>query len=145
MAESISISSFGTQLQIGDGGTPENFTTIVEVRDISGPGVQLDTVEVTHHLSPDATREHRPTLKDLTEVTFDIAFVPTEATHGLSTGLLNDWENRTKRNFRLVFTDTGVTTWAFSGYVTGFEITSALEDVYMASVTIKCTGALTEV
>ena len=144
MAESVSISSFGTILQKGDGGSPEVFTNIAEIRDIDGPGCELGTVEVTHHLSPDATREFMATLKDLQDLSFEMAFIPTEATHDLTTGLMADWKNRTKRNFRMVFTD-ATTTWEFAGFVTSFSISAQLENVYLANVTIKLTGAITEV
>ena len=59
-------------------------------------------------------------------------------------GYNTDWKNRTKRNFRMVFTD-ATTTWEFAGFVTSFSISAQLENVYLANVTIKLTGAITEV
>lgn len=143
MAESNAISSFGTRLLMGNGATPEVFVDIAELRDIKGPGVELGTVEVTHHLSTDATREHRPTLKDLTEVSFDIAFVPNGPTHDLSTGLMSLWKNRTKSNYRLTFTSGRI--WQMAAYVTKMDFSHELENVHMASVTLKPTGAITEI
>jgi len=145
MAATTGISSFGTLLKVGDGQTTETFATVAEVHDISGPGIKLDLIEATHHESPDATREFLPGLKDLSEVTFEIAFVPTNATHSLTTGFLKDWKDRTKRNYQLVFPDTGPTTWAFSGYVTGFNVKAPVDGLLTADVTIRLTGALTEV
>jgi hypothetical protein len=145
MAETEALSSFGTVLQIGDGADPEVFTGIAEVRDIDGPGLELSTIEVTHHLSPDATREHMATLKDLTEISFEIAFIPTGATHDLTTGLMSVWYNRTKNNWRIVFTDSGSTTWQMSGFVTSFGLGAPVEGILTASCTIKLTGGITEV
>jgi len=145
MAESNAVSAFGSQLQIGDGGGTEVFTDIAEMKDISGPGGELGTVEVTHHQSPDATREYRPTLKDLSDVTFSTNFIPTEATQNLTTGLLADWKNRVKRNFRLIFADTGSTTWGFSAYVTSWSPSSEVENVHMCDFTLRPTGVITEV
>jgi hypothetical protein len=97
------ISAFGTALQIGNGGTPEAFTTIAEVINISGPTLSLETIDVTSHGSTDAWREFVAGLKDPGEITFDINFVPTGATHSYSTGLINDYDDRTLRNSSLFF------------------------------------------
>ena len=146
MAETTAISAFGTILQVGDGGDPtELFTGIAEIHDFSGPGISLNIIEATHQLSPDAMREFVAGLKDLTELSFEIGFVPTEATHSLSTGFLKDWSDRTRRNYRIVFPDTAATTWAVSGFVTGFDISAPLEDMLTAAVTIKLTGPIVSV
>jgi len=142
MATSEALSSFGTILQIGDGATPEVFTGIAEVRDIDGPGLTLGTVEVTHHLSPNAYKEYQATLKDLEDISFELGFIPTEATHDLTTGLMAKLDDRTRTNFRMVFTDS-TTTWGLTGFVTSFKITAQLENVYLANCSIKLTGGIT--
>lgn len=144
MAETTAISAFGTVLKVGDGGGTEVFTGVAEIHDMSGPGISLNMIEATHHLSPSAMREFVAGLKDLTELSFEIGFVPTEATHSLSTGFLKDWADRTKRNYEIVFPDTAVTTWGVSGFVTGFDIAAPLEDMLTAAVTIKLTGPITD-
>ena len=144
MAESNALASFGTIFQMGDGGSPEVFTGIAELRDIDGPGMTLGTVEVTHHLSPNAFKEKMATLKDMDDVTFELGFVPTDPTHDLTTGLASKLNNRTKVNFRVVFTD-ATTTWGVTGFVTGFKITAQIENVYIANCTITLTGGITEV
>jgi len=137
---SNAVSSFGTLLKIGDGGDPESFTTIAEVKDISGPSLSLATEEVTNHSSPAGFREYTGTLLDAGEVTFDINFIPTDSTHNASTGLIADMVNRTKRNFQLVFPDAGNTTWQFTALVTGFELSEPVEGTLSASVTLRITG-----
>lgn len=134
------ISSFGTLLQIGDGGTPESFTTIAEVLDISGPDLSLDTEEVTSHDSPGGWEEHIGTILRSGEVTFDVNYVPTEATHDASTGLIADMVARTVRNFKLVFPDAGSTTWSFSALVTGVKPAAPVEGSLKGSITLKVTG-----
>lgn len=135
------IASFGTLLKIGDGGTPENFTTIAEVQDISGPSLELDVEEVTSHDSPGGWEEVVGTILHGGEVEFDINFVPTATTHRDQTGgLLNDMKNRTKRNFKLVFPDAGNTTWSFSAYVVSFEPEATVDGKLSASVTLRITG-----
>ena len=134
------ISSFGTLLKIGGGGTAEQFTTIAEVRDISGPPLGLGTEEVTSQSSPGGWREFVPTLLEAGEVTFDLNFVPTDPTHSYSAGLIDDMVSRTLRNFELVFPDTGATTWAFAAYVTGVEPDEPVEGALAASVTLTISG-----
>lgn len=137
---SNAISAFGTLLKIGDGGSPETFTTIAEVTNISGPSLSMNTVDVTSHDSTDGWREFVGGLLDGGEVTLDINFIPTDPTHSYSTGLLNDMVNRTKRNFQLVFPDAGNTTWSFTALITAFEPSAPTDDKLSASVTLKITG-----
>lgn len=143
--------SFGTVLSVGDGVevtpgdiTTETFAAIAEIHDISGPGIELSTIEATHHLSPDATREHMASLKDLTELSFEIAFLPQDAQHSLATGFLADWKNRVRRAYRIEFTDPNATMWYVKGFVTGFEIGAPVEGLLTADVTIKLTGTIVE-
>jgi len=137
---SNAVSAFGTLLKIGDGGEPETFTTIAEVTDISGPSLSADTIDVTSHDSPGGYREFIQGLKDAGEVTFTINFIPTEATHDASTGLLKDYNDGTLRNFQLVFPDPGNTTWSFAAVVTGFEPSEPTDDKLSADVTLKISG-----
>jgi predicted secreted protein len=138
---SNAISSFGTLLKIGDGGGGgEVFTTIAEVLDINGPGIKNSVKEVTHQTSTGGFRERIATLSDAGEVTFDINFIPTENTQDAGAGLLKDAINRTLRNFKIVFPDTAVTTWAFSAFVTDFEPHEPVDGSLGASVTLTLTG-----
>lgn len=137
---SQAISAFQTYLQIGDGGSPESFTTIAELRNISGPNFSSDVIDVTVHNTSTPFRRFISGLIDGGEITIDINFVPTDATHGYSSGLLADMINRTRRNFQLVFPDSGSTTWLIPGIVTAFEPSADPGDVLQASVTIKVSG-----
>lgn len=138
---SQSLSAYGTLLKIGDGGTPEVFATIAEVRDISGPSLSLATEETTTHSSaPASWRDHMATLHDAGEVTFDVSFVPTHATHNPTTGLLKAFADRRRTNFQMVFPDVAATTWRFAAFVTGFEVGAPVEGILTASVTLKVVG-----
>lgn len=136
-------SSFGTLLKIGDGGGTEVFTTVAEVKDISGPKLAMDTTEVTNMSSPNAFKEKIASLLDAGDVTFDVNFIPENATQGFSTGLLRDMLARNKRNFKLVFTNLGNTTWAFNALVTGFQPTASVAGALTASITLTITGSPT--
>lgn len=134
------LSSFGTLLKIGDGGDPESFTTIAQVLDISGPELEQRREEATSHSSPGGWVEKVGTLLDGGEVSFDLHFIPTHATHDATTGLIADMVNRTKRNFQLVFPDASNTTWAFTALVATFGSTEPVEGKLEGSVTLDITG-----
>lgn len=132
-------SSFGTFLQSGDGATPENFTTIAEVGDISGPAVSRDTEEVTNHSSPDAYEEFISTIKRSGEVTFPINFIPDHATHDQSTGLLSWLDSGVLKNFRMLLSTTG-RRWQFAALVTNFEGVAPVVGKHSGDVTLKISG-----
>lgn len=140
MAASTATSGFGTLLKLGDGAGSETFTTIAEVKDITGPGLSAEVADITHHTSPGAWREKLATLLDAGELTFDVNFLPVDATQGNATGLISLMKNRTKRNYQLVFTNSGATTWTLPAYVTGFEPSASLDEGLSASVTLTLAG-----
>jgi len=132
---------FGSLLKIGDGGGGgEVFTTIAEVTDIGGPKLKLNPIEMTSHDSTAGWKEFIGGLLEAGEMSFDLNFMPVNATHSYTSGLINDMVNRTLRNFQLVFPDTGTTTWAFSALVTSFETKEPIDDKLGASVTLQISG-----
>lgn len=130
-------SSWGAQLKIGDGGGVEVFTTIAQVRDIGGPSLSMDTLDVTTHDSADAWREFVGGLKDGGEVSMELVYDPDSVTQ---TALRVDLDSRVRRNFKLVFPDLTSTEWAFTATITQFEPSANVEDELSASVTLKVTG-----
>jgi len=137
---SNAIAAKGTLLKIGDGADPEVFTTIAEVMNISGPSLSMDAIDVTNQSSVNGWKESIGGLLDGGEITFDINYLPTDATHNATAGLINDMQNRTLRNFQLVFPDASSTTWSFSALITGFEPSADVSDKLTASVTLKISG-----
>lgn len=140
MAATTGTSGFGTLLKRGDGATSETFTTIAEVTNISGPSESLETIDATHMESPNSYREYIPSLLDSGEVSLDLNFLPGNTSQ---TGLRTDMQNRTRRNFEMVFTDSGTSKYSFSAYVTGFEVSAQIDDKLSASATLKVTGPVT--
>lgn len=138
---SNALSAFGTLVKIDDGAG--NYTTVAELRTISGPTLQADTIGVTVHNTSGPWRRFISGLLDAGEITFDLNFIPQDPTHSYSSGILADMVARTRRNFKIAFPDVGVTTWTFSCIVTGFEMSADPGDVLMASVTLKISGAPT--
>lgn len=136
MAATSARSGFGTLFQIGDGAGPEVFTTIAEVRDISGPAIRQMVEDATHMESPDGYAEKVPTIREAGDVTFQMHLVAGNATQDL---LRADLNAGTKRNFRIVVG--GATKrWAFTGYVTEVGSSHPVKGVMVNDVTISLTG-----
>lgn len=132
-------SSHGTQFQVGDGAEPEVFTTVAEVRDITGPGNTVDTLEVTNHDSG-GWKEYIAMLSDGGEVSFDLNYYGDASQSAMRT----DQAAKTLRNYQVVIPfATTPENLTFAGYVTSFSYAFPVAGVAAASVTIKITGAVT--
>ncbi len=132
------VSSHGTLLKVGDGADPEVFTTIAEVKDISGPSMSLNMEDATSHDSG-GWREEIPTLLEAGDISFDINY-----TGGTSQTILAEAQmTRERLNFQMVLPLATPVTKAFSGYVTSHEYSAPVEGILTASVTIRVSGAIT--
>lgn len=131
------ISAFGTTLKIGDGAEPEVFAAIAEVTNISGPGMSMDTVDITSHGSAGGWKEYAGGLLDGGEIKLELNFLPGNASQqSLNTAMAA----RAKKNFKLEFPDTPATTWSFAAFVTNFEPSAPVDGKLGASATLKITG-----
>jgi len=130
----------GMELKIGDGASPEVFTAISEIKTFTGPGGSATVIDVTDLSS--AAKEKRMGLADEGQLSFTINYIPTDDEHA---ALREARATREETNFQLVFTDDSPsTTWSFSGFVTGFSVSGAVDGVVEANVTIEITGAISE-
>lgn len=135
------LSAYGTLLKRGDGGAPETFTTVPEVKSISGPSTETDEAEVTTHSSAaaGAFREFILTLIDAGSLEFDMNYVPTDV---VQRGVRTDFLNRTIRNWQVVMPG-NVQTISFAGYVKTFNFDFPTDDAITTKVSIRITGAVT--
>lgn len=126
------------------GGTDstEAFTSIAEVQSISGPNMQSSVIDITHMESPNNTREFLPTLIDPGELSFAVNYLPAATTH---INLKADLLARTKRNWRLTYTNSAGTTIGFAGYVVQLGPQAEIESQLKANISIKLTSFPTEV
>lgn len=125
---------FGTLLKRGA-------VTVAYVTNISGPGLSLDTEDVTSHDSTEAWEEVVATILRSGEITIDLEYDPNHATHkNASGGLLYDMTTRTSTTFSIVFPSSPTVTWSFTAFVTGFEPSAPVDGALTASVTMKITG-----
>lgn len=132
--------AINTYIKRGNAASPEVFTTVAQVRSITGPGISANVVDITTHSATDPWRTKITTLLDAGDVSFEISFIPTDATHDHTSGLLLDFENRTLRNWQMVFPDSGATTWAFQAYVSKFSVTAPVDGVLTAAISLTITG-----
>ena len=139
---SNAVAAYGTLLKIGDGGGPEVFTTLAEVKGIEGPTMETEVIDVTTHSSAaaGAFREKLATLIDAGEVTFDLNMVPGDTQHD---ALRTDQLNRTKRNFELWFPSSGSADIEFEAVVTNFPLSFPVDGTIESSVTLTITKAPT--
>lgn len=132
----------GTLMKIGDGAG--NYTTIAEAKNISGPQLTQGAVDVTSHDSANQFREYIAGLRDGGKVTFDINWIPSNATHGFTTGLLKAGFGGTKgasaQQFRIVFPDGATTTWTFVGIVTKLAPVAGIDKELTAAIEIQISG-----
>jgi hypothetical protein len=136
---SNAIAGPGFLLQVDISGT---YTTIAEVKDITGPDTTVDVVDVTNQDSPDNFEEIIPTLKRGGTTSFDINFVPSDATHDSTTGLLSYLNSRSEEDWQIILPGTGLSV-QFSGYVVKWGPKFPVANVATASMDIRVSGPVT--
>lgn len=110
------------------------YTNVAEVTNITPPGWTRETVEATHLNSDDGYKEFIAGLKEGTEATLTINFVPTAAD-----ALLTAFETGAG-DYRIVF-PSGTVGLMFAGIVTAYEPGELVStDKMTAALTIKATG-----
>ena len=128
---------YSTKLKMGDGGSPENFTEIGEVGDLE-IGDSIEQIEVTNHQSPGGRKEYIAALKDGSEVSIVVNYIPSNATHNRATGLRG--KQGEVVNFQLIAPgETEV--YNFSALVLGVSRSFPVQGVMQMTVSVKLTGA----
>ena len=130
--------AFGCELQKGG-------VKYANVTNISGPGLSLDTEDVTSHDSTGGWEEVVGTILRSGEISMDLVYDPGDDTHrNTADGLLADLAARTAITLKLIFSDTPATTeWDFDAFVTGFEPSAPVGGALTAVAKFKLTGSLT--
>lgn len=117
--EITGIPAFGTEIQVLSVASPEEYTTIEGVGDITGPSTSVAEVETTSHSTGKPHRTFIPTLIDDGDLSFPCYFNPADPTHSLYSpfGLENLFQNRAVTKFRLINTDASQRTREFRAFV----------------------------
>ena len=112
---------------------------ITDVVSISGPNVTVATIDTTNVASI-----HRTFLAgtiDSGELTLEIQYDPNTPT-GLENAIDNSATTAPAAG-SCVITFSDSSTWTFSGFITGFSPSVAIDDRVTASVTVKATSSIT--
>jgi predicted secreted protein len=133
---SNAIAGPGFLLQVLVGAT---YTTVAEVKDITGPATSVDVVDVTNQDSPDNYQEMIPTLKKGGQASFDVNFLPTNGTQDSTTGMLSFLHNRSRELFQITIPGTSLSV-QFAGFVIKWAPKFPVANVATASMDIQVTG-----
>ena len=133
--------SQGVTLAIGNTASPVVYTSIADVTEITGPDGSAGDIETTDLSS--TTKTFIRGLTDNGSVSFTMNYIPSNTQHAQ---LFSDFSSATEvaRDYRLTFTDSPVTTWTFSAYVSSFSVSNGLDGVLTASCSIRIKGSITE-
>lgn len=127
---------FGVSLAVDDG-LGGGFVDVAQVRDLAGPGLANDTIEVTDR-DGGGWKEFLGGLKDGGEITLDVTYDPAGSTHNATSGLVHLYGGALVVSWRITWPDS--TVWTLNGLVTNFEPKAPLADALVADVTIKVSG-----
>jgi len=125
------IAALGTTLQW-------NAQPLAELTSIGGPGISIDTHDVTHYGSADAFKEFIATFADGGEVTLEGNFIPGDTAGQVA--FITDAHARTQREVIITLPSDAATTWTLNGIVTSLAFTEPMEEQLGFSATLKITG-----
>lgn len=130
----------GMTFKKSNGASPEVYSTVPEVKSLSGLGKTNPLIDVT---SFDSTaREYIAGLADGQEITVECVRV--HSSPSVQDAFIADVDNKVTRNFQILLTD-GTTqfTYSFAGVCLSWAITPSFDDAAMISYTLKISGAIT--
>lgn len=138
-------SAFGSQIQRGNGATPEVFIAIAEVKDFDEPEMTVDTEEVTNHGSPGAMKERIAMLIDNSTMDIEVNWIGDTS----QVAIRNDLKSRTVRNFRVLYPpgvvdEGGVQGIAFRALVVSMGRSHPVEGILSGSFSLQPIGEVTD-
>ena len=134
----------GETLQMSDD-TMTAFSTVAELRTLPFPQLQGDRIDVTTHDSPGFVRQFVSGLDDIPAQTFEINWLPGNATHDETTGLLSLQRSKAQRVFKVTL-PTAVSppkVFTFTGQVLQFNPTVPIDNVMQVQIQLQPSGAPT--
>lgn len=134
---------FGVQFEFGDGESPEGFTKVAEVTNVSGaPSFQRGSVRVTHTDSPDRWHEEIAGLTEGSTVTITMNFLPGHASQDGDTGIFSHSKDPNNRNYRVRWPmfDPEIV-FQFLGHLESYDADTPIDDRMTATATFKIAAA----
>jgi hypothetical protein len=132
----------GTTLGIGDGASPEVFSSMGQLRAFSQSGPTATVQDITTHSTSANWMDKLGTLLDGGSVSGPINYNSTDATHAFSTGIWDDLVNLTVRNIRITFPNSNGTL-DMGGYFSSHAFDFPVDNVLQANMEFAVTGAIT--
>lgn len=138
---------YGSLLLRGDGASPEVFTTIAEVRSVGEFGSDRELIDVTNFDSENGFREYILGLKDGVELTGTANFLPNNATHNTTTGVIDAHNDGVAYSYKLRLRDPNtfsvIGTFNFDGLLRSWRVPIEVAAPKLLNFTIKVTGPIT--
>ena len=116
--------------------TTSTGNAVANVTNISGPGISVDTIDVSAHDSADAFREFAAGVADGGEISLEGNLVSATAGNVIMTELTG----RKSTTCTIIFSTQVNAFWKFSGIVTGFETDAPFDGKLGFSASVKVTG-----
>lgn len=133
------LSSQGVTIEVGDVGSPADYAVVPEVMSINGPSGSASIIDVTDLSS--TAKEKVMGLMDEGQVQMDVNYIPTNAVHE---ELRAARAAKTLKRFRIAFTSTPTVYFEFDAYVTGFQVSNAVDAVTKVAVTLEISGPVSK-
>jgi predicted secreted protein len=130
----------GTQVKRGDGGSPETFTKIAEVKSVKGPSQDVNVIDVSNFDSPNGYEEYAVGLKKGGVLQCSVNLIPQDSVYKL---LLADFESRRIGNYQVILPDASSTTGSFLAFVAKLDRTLDVKQVMEVAIDLQITGAIT--
>lgn len=129
----------GCLLQVGDGASPEVFTTIADITNFSGPDGSKSEIDTTDVAA--TAKTFLGGLPDLGSVQFSMNYIPTNAQHAQ---VRSDYLSSTSvsRNYKVVYSDSPQSEQIFTGYVSSFAPDVQADAALVASGSIRVTASV---
>ncbi len=114
------------------------WVALAEVKNISGPGMTREVIDVTSLDSTGGYREKIASIRDAGQLTFTMHF--TRTNYDL---MKADFENDELQNYQVQLPDAEQTTMAFTGLVTSLPTNIVVDDAVTIDITIEISGSVT--
>lgn len=131
--------AFGTLFNMCTDASGTSPATVAEVKDMNFT-VSTQIEESTTHSTGTPWRTRVATLNDIGGVEVMVNWVPTDATHNASTGVLAVQVARAERTYQIVETDSGTTTIEFNAVIQSIKMGRPFAGLRSGNISLMGTG-----
>ncbi|WP_267348139.1 phage tail tube protein [Sphingomonas sp. GM_Shp_2] len=135
MAETVAATDIGFKTILSKKSGASTKTPLAEITEINPPEMNRDSVQFTHHSSPDGFHEFKPGLADAGEVSVTYNLVPGLADDAV---IATHFASRIVEGWSITFPNGA--TLDFNGFATSHGRATPLDDKMTGSATFKISG-----